>query len=172
MGRTNVEAAGAAEVVVLAVPYAGHAALVAAVKSCLAGKVVVSCVNPLGFDKGGPYGLTVPDGSAAEETARLVPEAQVVASFHHLAAPLLTDPDTDLSNEDVLVCGDDQTAKDVAAGLAVDVTGGRAVDVGGLRLARQLESFTAVLISVNKRYRTHSGVSLTGITPRTNGVQV
>jgi NADPH-dependent F420 reductase len=122
-------------------------------------------VNPLGFDKGGPYGLPVAAGSAAEEAAGLVPTATVVGAFHHLAAPLLLDPEADLSHEDVLVCGDDADAKARVMALAADVTSGRAVDAGRLRLAAQLEPLTAVLISVNKRYKTRSGVALTGLAP-------
>ncbi|WP_433046232.1 NADPH-dependent F420 reductase [Dactylosporangium sp. CS-033363] len=163
-GAANLDAAKSAAVVLLAVPYDGHAELVADLAPALAGKVVIGCVNPLGFDKHGPFGLDVPAGSAAEEAAALVPSATVVGAFHHLAAPLLLDPEADLSHEDVLVCGDDREAKELVMGLAHDVTGGRGIDAGRLRLARQLEPLTAVLISVNKRYKTRSGVSITGLT--------
>ncbi|GED88923.1 NADPH-dependent F420 reductase [Streptomyces sp. 6-11-2] len=162
-GASNEDAARCAAIVLLAVPYQGHAELVASMADVLAGKLIISCVNPLGFDKGGPYGLSVAAGSAAEEAAGLVPSAAVVGAFHHLAAPLLLDPEADLSHEDVLVCGDDAEAKARVLALAADVTGGRAVDAGRLRLAAQLEPLTAVLISVNKRYRTRSGVALTGL---------
>ncbi|MFJ6213518.1 NADPH-dependent F420 reductase [Streptomyces sp. NPDC092296] len=162
-GAANEDAARAAGTVLLAVPYQGHAELVGSLAAALAGKLLISCVNPLGFDRHGPYGLSVEAGSAAEEAAALVPTATVVGAFHHLAAPLLLDPDADLSHEDVLVCGDDAEAKARVAALAAEVTGGRALDAGRLRLARQLEPLTAVLISVNKRYRTRSGVSLTGL---------
>ncbi|WP_130799838.1 NADPH-dependent F420 reductase [Streptomyces otsuchiensis] len=162
-GAGNEDAARGAGTVILAVPYQGHAEIVAALAGALAGKLLISCVNPLGFDRQGPYGLTVPDGSAAEEAARLLPDTTVTGAFHHLAAPLLLDPDADLSHEDVLVCGDDADARRRVAALAVDVTGGRGVEAGRLRMARQLEPLTAVLISVNKRYRTRSGLSLTGV---------
>ncbi|GGM16589.1 MULTISPECIES: NADPH-dependent F420 reductase [Micromonospora] len=164
-GATNLAAATDADVVLLAVPYDGHADLVTGLAPALADSLVVSCVNPLGFDRHGPYGVAVPAGSAAEEAAELVPSATVVGAFHHLAAPLLLDPDADLSHEDVLVCGDDVVAKERVMALAVDVTGGRALDAGRLRLARQLEPLTAVLISVNKRYKTRSGLALTGLAP-------
>ena len=164
-GASNLSAVQDAGIVLLAVPYQGHAELVTALADGLAGKLVISCVNPLGFDKSGPFGLQVPAGSAAEEAAGIVPSATVVGAFHHLAAPLLLDPGADLSHEDVLVCGDDREAKERVMALAADVTGGRAVDAGRLRLARQLEPLTAVLISVNKRYKTRSGVALTGLAP-------
>ncbi|MEU2599057.1 NADPH-dependent F420 reductase [Streptomyces hirsutus] len=164
-GTGNEDAVRQAGTVLLAVPYQGHAELVTSLADGLAGKVVISCVNPLGFDKGGPYGLPVAAGSAAEEAAGIVPSATLVGAFHHLAAPLLLDPEADLRHEDVLVCGDDADAKARVLALAADVTGGRAVDAGRLRLAAQLEPLTAVLISVNKRYKTRSGVALTGLSP-------
>lgn len=162
-GASNEAVAGDSDIVLLAVPYDGHAELVASLEPVLRGRLVVSCINPLGFDKQGPYGVDVPAGSAAEEAAGIVPDAVVVGAFHHLAAPLLLDPEADLSHEDVLVCGDDGEAKAIVIELAADVTGGRGVDAGRLRLARQLEPLTAVLISVNKRYRTRSGIALTGL---------
>jgi 8-hydroxy-5-deazaflavin:NADPH oxidoreductase len=164
-GASNESAANAAGTVLLAVPYQGHAELVSSLAQALAGKLVISCVNPLGFDKRGPYGLAVAAGSAAEEAAGIVPSASVTGAFHHLAAPLLLDPEADLSHEDVLVCGDDAEAKARVLALAADVTGGRPVDAGRLRLAAQLEPLTAVLISVNKRYKTRSGLALTGLDP-------
>jgi NADPH-dependent F420 reductase len=162
-GATNDDAAAGADVVVLAVPYDGHADLVGSVAERLAGKVVVSCVNPLGFDKQGPYALEVQAGSAAEEAAALVPEARVVGAFHHVSAPLLWGEADYLDHEDVLVCGDDADAKQVAAELARAVTSREGVDAGPLRIARQLEPWTAVLISINKRYKTRSGTAISGL---------
>ncbi|MEH1015977.1 NADPH-dependent F420 reductase [Micromonospora sp. CPCC 206060] len=164
-GTSNLAAADSADIVLLAVPYDGHAELVTSLAEAVTGKIVVSCVNPLGFDRFGPFGRTVPAGSAAEEAAGIVGSATVIGAFHHLAAPLLLDPEADLSHEDVLVCGDDITAKERVMALATDVTGGRAVDAGRLRLARQLEPLTAVLLSVNKRYKTRSGLAVTGLAP-------
>jgi 8-hydroxy-5-deazaflavin:NADPH oxidoreductase len=165
-GAENAAAAAAGDVVVLAVPYDGHDDLVKDLAAVLAGKTVISCVNPLGFDKQGPYGLDVPGGSAAETAAALVPEAAVVGAFHHVSAVSLWGDEEYLDHEDVLVCGDDRDAKQIAIGLARAVTGRDGVDGGALRLARQLEPLTAVLISINKRYRTRSGVSISGV-PRT-----
>jgi NADPH-dependent F420 reductase len=160
-GAGNVEACAKADVVLLAVPYDGHDALVAQLRESTAGKIVISCVNPLGFDKAGPYGLDVPAGSAAEAAAALLPESVVVGAFHHLSAvTLITDEDL---GEDVLVCADDREAGDLVAELALAVTGRRGVYAGRLRLARQLEPLTAVLISVNKIHKAHSGVRVTGL---------
>jgi NADPH-dependent F420 reductase len=161
-GASNAHALEGADVVVLAVPYDGHDELVAALAGGLAGKVVISCVNPLGFDKQGPYGLPV-ERSAAESAAAIVPDARVVGAFHHVSAPSLWGSADYLDHEDVLVCGDDAEAKAVVIYLARAVTGRDGVDAGRLRLARQLEPLTAVLISINKRYKTRSGVAIAGL---------
>ncbi|MGN6576949.1 MAG: NADPH-dependent F420 reductase [Nocardioides sp.] len=164
-GATNADALDGADVAVLAVPYDGHDELVTALAGGLAGKVVVSCVNPLGFDKQGPYGLPV-ERSAAESAAAIVPDARVTGAFHHVSAPSLWGEADYLDHEDVLVCGDDAEAKEVVIGLARAVTGRDGVDAGRLRLARQLEPLTAVLISINKRYKTRSGVAISGLPSR------
>ncbi len=162
-GAGNADAAADAEVVLLAVPYDGHDDLVKDLAPVLEGKTVISCVNPLGFDKRGPYGLDVPGGSAAETAASLVPGAVVVGAFHHVSAVTLWGDAEFLDHEDVLVCGDDKEAKQVAIELARTVTGRDGVDAGKLRLARQLEPLTAVLISINKRYKTRSGIAISGL---------
>lgn len=161
-GATNADAVSGADVVVLAVPYAGHDELVESLAGGLAGKTVISCVNPLGFDKQGPYGLDV-ERSAAEAAAAIAPHARVVGAFHHVSAVSLWGEADYLDHEDVLVCGDDADAKQVAIELARAVTSRDGVDAGRLRLARQLEPLTAVLISINKRYKTRSGVAISGL---------
>jgi NADPH-dependent F420 reductase len=168
-GAVNADAAAGADVVVLAVPYDGHDELVASLAERLTGKVVISCVNPLGFDKQGPYALDVPAGSAAETVAAMVPGARVVGGFHHVSAPTLWGDQEYLDHEDVLVCGDDADAKAVAVELARAVTSRDGVDAGRLRIARQLETWTAVLISINKRYKTRSGTSISGLPRETTG---
>ncbi|MEZ7003604.1 NADPH-dependent F420 reductase [Streptomyces sp. AD55] len=164
-GADNATAAASADVVLLAVPYDGHAALVESLRTPLTGKVVLSCVNPLGFDRHGPYGREVADGSAAEEAQRIVPGARLAGAFHHLSATSLWNEAGLLAHEDVLVCGDDAEAKAVAVELARTVTGRAGVDAGALRLARQLEPLTAVLIGVNKRYKVRSGIRVAGLGP-------
>jgi NADPH-dependent F420 reductase len=162
-GARNDEAAQVADLVLLAVPYDGHDALVADLAPHLAGKVVISCVNPIGFDKHGPYGLDLGPTSAAESAQRLVPQATVVGAFHHLSAVSLSGDEEFLSHEDVLVCGDDADAKAAVIELAATITGRPGIDAGALRLARQLEPLTAVLISINKRYKVRSGISVAGL---------
>ncbi|WP_340540518.1 NADPH-dependent F420 reductase [Nocardioides sp. GXZ039] len=161
-GAANADAVAQADVVLLAVPYDGHDELVAALP--LAGKTVISCVNPLAFDKRGAHGRIVNggEGSAAESAQELAPEATVVGAFHNVSAVLLWGDD-DYLDEDVLVVGDVVEAKEVAMDLAESVTGRRGIDAGKLRLARQLEPFTAVLISINRKYKTHAGVRISGL---------
>ncbi|MCY7396058.1 MAG: NADPH-dependent F420 reductase [Nocardioides sp.] len=161
-GVSNADACARAEVVVLAVPYDGHDELVASLP--LAGRTVISCVNPLAFDKRGAHGLVVDDGlgSAAESAQRLAPEASVVGAFHNVSAVGLWSDATYL-DEDVLVVGDVLEAKQVVMHLAESVTGRPGIDAGKLRLARQLEPFTAVLISINRTYKVHSGLRITGL---------
>jgi 8-hydroxy-5-deazaflavin:NADPH oxidoreductase len=166
-GASNAEALEGADAVLLAVPYDGHDELVASLAEggALDGKVVISCVNPLAFDKAGPHGRVVDagEGSAAESAQRIAPGATVVGAFHHVSAVTLWGEEEHLSEEDVLVCGDDKDAKTTVMQLARSVTGRDGVDAGKLRLARQLEPLTAVLISINKRYKVHSGVRISGL---------
>lgn len=162
-GLANEQAAGEADVVVVAVPYDGHADLLRGLAHALAGKIVVDCVNPLGFDKQGAYALAVPDGSAAEEAAALLPESTVVAAFHHVSAVLLDDPSVESVDTDVLVLGDDRAATDLVQGLAGTIPGIRGVYGGRLRNARQVEALTANLISVNRRYKAHAGIRVTDL---------
>lgn len=158
----NAAAVEQSDIALLAIPWNGHEEMVSSLASSLFGKIVISCVNPLGFDERGPYGLVL-DESAAEEVQRLIPTARVVGAFHHVAAASLWKTPDPLSHEDVLVCGDDDEAKRVVMGLAAAVTGKTGIDGGSLHLARQLEPLTAVLISMNKRYKTRSGIAITGV---------
>lgn len=162
-GAANGDACADADVVLLAVPWEGHDELVATLP--LDGKTVISCINPLGFDKGGPHGLVVEggEGSAAESAQRIAPGSTVVGAFHHVAAASLWSDEEFLDHEDVLVVGDSAEGKAVAIALAVTVTGRDGIDAGKLRLARQLEPLTAVLISINKAYKTRSGIKISGL---------
>jgi 8-hydroxy-5-deazaflavin:NADPH oxidoreductase len=161
-GDENSAAVAAADVVVLAVPWDGHDELVASLD--LAGKTVVSCVNPLAFDKRGAHGQIIDagEGSAAEHAQRLAPEATVVGAFHNVSAVLLWGEE-EYVDEDVLCVGDTDEGKAVAQELAKAVTGREGVSAGKLRLARQLEPLTAVLISINRKYKTNSGIRITGL---------
>jgi NADPH-dependent F420 reductase len=145
------------------VPWEGHRELLESVREQLAGKVVVDCVNPLGFDERGAYPLDVEEGSAAQQAAAVLPESRVTAAFHHVSAVLLDDPDVDEVDTDVLVLGDDREATDLVQALADMVPGMRGIYAGRLRNARQVEALTANLISVNRRYKAHAGLRVTDV---------
>ncbi len=162
-GMGNVEAAAGAEIVVVAVPWEGHRALLADLAPVLAGRIVVDCVNPLGFDKAGAYPLPVPEGSAAEQAAAILPASRVVGAFHHVSAVLLLDPAVARVDTDVLVVGDDRAATDAVVELAGRIPGMRGVYAGRLRNAHQLEALTANLIAVNRRYHVHAGLRVTDV---------
>jgi 8-hydroxy-5-deazaflavin:NADPH oxidoreductase len=146
---------------VLCTPYDAQAATLTPLARQLAGQVLVCCVNPLAFDADGPYAPEVPGGSAAQEVADLVPDARVVAAFHHLPAPLLLEGAPHEAT--VMVCGEDDDAKRLTIALADAVATHGGVDVGGLRHARHLEALTAVLIDLNRRNDGHAGIHVTGL---------
>ena len=153
-----------ADVVIVAVPWEGHAETVAELAPLLVdGKIVVDCVNPLGFDKHGPFALPVAEGSAAEQASTLLPEARVCAAFHHVSAELLLDEGVSTLDTDVLVLGDDREAAAVVQALAHRINGVRGVWAGRLRNAGQVEALTANLVAINKRYKVHAGVRVTDL---------
>jgi NADPH-dependent F420 reductase len=161
-GGDNVHACEA-DVVLAAVPYEGHAELLTALAPHLAGKIVVDCVNPLGFDAHGPYVLPVPEGSAAQQAAALLPDSRVCAAFHHVSAVLLADPEVPGCDLDVLVLGEDRDACAVVQALAMRIDGMRGIFAGRLRNAGQVEGLTANLIAMNRRYKAHSGIRVTDV---------
>ena len=161
-GHSNLDAS-AAELVIVAVPYDGHASLLSSLADELAGKIVVDCVNPLGFDKHGPFPLHIPAGSAAEEAQQLLPRSTVIAAFHHLSAVLLDDPAVDRFEDDVLVLGEDREAVAVVCELASAIPGARGLYAGRLRNAGQVEALTANLIAINRRYKTQASITITGV---------
>ena len=162
-GAANAECAAGTDVVVAAVPWAGHAELLSSLAEPLRGKILIDCVNPLGFDKAGAYALPVEQGSAAQQAAELLPRSRVVAAFHHISAVLLLDPAIATLDTDVLVLGDDRDATDVVSALANQIPGLRGLYAGRLRNAGQVEAFTANLISINRRYKSHAGVRITDV---------
>jgi NADPH-dependent F420 reductase len=162
-GSANVDAAASSDVVIVAVPWEAHAPTLAPLADALAGKIVVDCVNPLGFDAQGPYALAVPEGSAAQQAAALLPQARVCAAFHHVSAVLLADPGVESFELDVLVLGDDREAVSVVVELAGRIPGMRGVHGGRLRNAGQVEALTANLIAINRRYKAHSGIRITDV---------
>ncbi|MGC5011217.1 NADPH-dependent F420 reductase [Streptosporangium sp. DT93] len=162
-GADNASVAAEADVVIVAIPWDGHRSTLESLRAELAGKIVIDCVNPLGFDKQGAYALPVEEGSAAQQAAAVLPDSRVVAAFHHVSAILLLDPEVAEIDLDVLVLGEDREATDIVRGLAGRIPGVRGVYGGRLRNAHQVEALTANLISINRRYKAHAGLRLTDI---------
>jgi hypothetical protein len=162
-GMANREAARAADVVIVAVPWEGHRELLASLAGELAGKIVVDCVNPLGFDSRGAYPLRVPEGSAAEQAAAVLPDSVVVGAFHHVSSVLLLDREVEAIDLDVMVLGDDRQATGLVQELAARIPGARGVYSGRLRNCGQVEALTANLVSINRRYKAHAGLRITDI---------
>lgn len=162
-GGDNHAAAERSDIVIVAVPWEGHAATLASLAAPLAGKIVVDCVNPLGFDQGGPYPRPVPEGSVTEQAAALLPESRVCGAFHHVSAVLLADPGVDEVDLDVLVVADDREAAAVVQALAGRIPRMRGVHAGRLRNAYQVEALTANIIAINRRYKVHAGIRITNL---------
>jgi len=161
-GMANLDAATAAPVVVLTLPASGLAATLVPLKDACRGKVVISTVVPLTFG-GGRLFTPPPQGSSAEEVQELLgAEARVVAAFHHIAAHELAATEHDIEC-DLLLCGGDAEAKKIVTELGQSM-GLRAVDVGALTNAGALEGITAVLATINRRYKLkNSGIKITGL---------
>ncbi len=162
-GAVNEEAARAADLVIAAVPWEGHAELLAQLAGPLEGKIVVDCVNPLAFDARGAYAISVPEGSAAQQAAAVLGGSTVVGAFHHVSATLLLDPEVAELDQDVLVLGDDRHATDLVQALAERIPGVRGIYAGRLRNCGQVEALTANLVAVNRRYKAHAGLRVTDV---------
>jgi hypothetical protein len=165
-GAENVTAVEQCEIVVLTVPFSGHAALLKQLKAhWTPGQVLIDTTVPLAAAVGGAPSrmLSVWQGSAAQQTRELVPASvAVAAAFHNLSAELLAKEGP--VDCDILVCSDDDEAKRVASELATKISGARALNGGKLENARIVESITALLIGLNVRYQVHTaGVRFTGL---------
>jgi 8-hydroxy-5-deazaflavin:NADPH oxidoreductase len=167
-GMENSAACAAADILVLTVPFEGQAALVKQLKPAIApGSILIDATVPLAASVGGRASRTlgVWQGSAAQQTAELVPEkVSVVAAFHNLSADLLNgDAPLDC---DVIVCSDDPEASRLTRQLAAKIPGVRALDGGKLENARIVEQITALLIGMNIRHKGHAGIRITGLPPQ------
>jgi NADPH-dependent F420 reductase len=165
-GRENDAAAAQAAVVFLCVPFRNQSENLTNLKPVLAeGQLLIDATVPLAAAVSGRATrvLGVPQGSAAQQAAEMTPDGvRVVSALHTVNAASLSDLDHEL-DEDVLVCGDARADKRVAAGLIGRIAGLRCVDCGRLEMARITESLTALMISINGRYRAHAGVKVTGL---------
>jgi NADPH-dependent F420 reductase len=165
-GAENAEAVADAEIVILSVPFRSQSETLTNLKQALHGEhLVIDATVPLAAAVSGKATRTlgVWQGSAAQQAQEMVPDGvRVVSAFHTISAALLTDLDHQL-DEDVLVCGDRKADKVRVAELVDRIPGLRAVDCGPLEMARIVEQFTALLISINVRHKTRAGIKITGL---------
>jgi NADPH-dependent F420 reductase len=157
-GATNEQAVEGADLVVLAVKADGALATAADVAGPLGTTPLLSVASVLGFSRDGVR--PDPEARSLAERIQAIVEGPVVAGLHSIAASNLDEAAPD---EDALVCGDDEGAKALALALASKVVAGRALDAGPLESARTLEGLTAVIVNLNRRYRAHAGITVTGI---------
>jgi hypothetical protein len=164
-GEENSAACAATDLLVLTIPFEGHAALLKQLKPAIKpGSILIDATVPLAASVGGRASRTlgVWQGSAAQQTAELVPQGvTVVAGFQNVSAELLHAEGP--VECDVIVCSDDPNAAQVARELAEKIDGVRAVDGGKLENARILEQITALLIGFNIRLKGHTGIRITGL---------
>ncbi len=163
-GVENAAAAGA-DLVVLATPWDGALATVRPLATELEGKVVVSMLVALLRDGREFLGLLPPRGSMAAAVQHALPGSKVSAALHHLPASELENLSAPF-DADVLVCADDPRAMGETVSLVQRIDGLRAIDAGSLAQAAAIESFTAVLVTVNLRHKVHASLRLTGFGDR------
>jgi 8-hydroxy-5-deazaflavin:NADPH oxidoreductase len=158
-GATNADAAQRADLVVLATNAEGVVGTARSLRDAIGTTPVLSVAAELRFAPEGV--LPTPDAASVAERIQAELDAPVAAGLHSLAASNLGGDEA--PDEDALVCGDDADAKALALELAGRITTGRAIDAGPLASARALEGMTAVIVNVNKRYKAHAGLRVTGI---------
>ena len=159
----NRAAADAAEIVVLTVPYAAQQATVDDVLDRLAGKLVVDTTVPLMPPKVGVVQLPQGQSAVAALQRRVGKAVRVVSAFQNVSAQHLGDLDHAVDC-DVLVCGDDPAACDIAISLCTDI-GLRGLYAGAIANSAAAEALTSALITINRRYKVPdgAGIRITGI---------
>ena len=158
-GATNEAAVRGADLVVLAVKADGALETARGVAHALGDTPLLCVATAIGFEKG-VGAKPDPDARSLAERIQDVVDAPVAAGLHSIAAANLDEAPPD---EDTLVCGDDPRAKEPALALAEKLVAGRALDAGPLASARALEGLTAVIVNLNRRYKAHAGVRVTGV---------
>jgi NADPH-dependent F420 reductase len=157
--------AAEADLVVVATPWEGVLTTVQPLAEVLAGKVVISMANALTRWGKDMVPLVPPTGSVTVAVARALPHSRVVGAFHHLPAGPWSDLDHGLQ-ADVMVCSDHREATEEVIGLIDRMRGLRGVDAGGLTSALAIEALTPALLEVNRRYKVHAAIRLTGLPER------
>ena len=162
----NADAAAAAEVVVLCVPFRNQSETLTNLKETLReGQIVVDATVPLAAAVSGKATrlLGVWQGSAAQQAQEMVPDGvSVVSALHTVSAKTVRDLEAEL-DEDILVCSDRRADTERVMDLIGAIEGLRPVDCGRLENARLIEGLTPLLISINIRNKTHAGIRITGL---------
>ena len=162
-GADNLEAASEAAVIFLTVPYEAQRPLLEQLTDPLRGKVVVSVIAPMKFERGrGASALSVAAGSAAEEAQQLLPDSRVVAAFQNVSAEELQDPDQVMLG-DVVICSDFSDAKALVSDLTRKIPDLRPVDGGALANSKYVEQITPLLVNINRIYKIHAGIKIVGL---------
>lgn len=160
-GATNEDAVAAADVIVVTTPYTAQAATLPPLAGAAAGKIVISTVVPMSFEGGKASLMPVPEGSAAEQEAALLPDSTIVAAFQNLSAKKLLKGGP--IEADVVVCADAADARTQVMQLAESIEGVRGVNGGALANAMMVEGITVLLVSINRAYKTQAGIRVAGI---------
>ena len=158
-GATNEDAVRQADLAILSVKADAALETARQLAGALGTTPLFSVAAELSFTKAGVFPTT--DARSLAERIQEVVDAPVVAGLHSLAASNLGGEEP--PEEDALICGDDPEAKRLALELASRLVTGNAVDAGPLASARALEGLTAVIVNVNKRYKAHAGIRVTGL---------
>ena len=162
-GSDNSGAVLQADVVFLAFPYEGQRPVLEDLGPALKGKIVVSVIAPMKFERGkGASAVEVGAGSAAQEAQDMLPESQVVAAFQNASAEELLEPNITMEG-DVVVCSDHAAAKKIVMDLADQIKDLRGIDGGSLANAKYVEQITPLLVNINRIYKTHSSIKIVGI---------
>jgi NADPH-dependent F420 reductase len=161
-GATNADAVLVADTILITLPYSGLNDTLPPLAGAIGDKIVISTVVPLEFSGGRASIMQIDDGSAAEETKRLLPDARVVGAFQNLAAHKLFDVSHALEG-DVIVTSDDREALREVMALSERIEGIRGVNGGNLRASRYVEGITAMLVGINRNYKAEAHVKIVGI---------
>jgi NADPH-dependent F420 reductase len=161
-GLPNFDAADTSDIVILTIPYRGMEDTLGVLEPAVTGKIVVSAIAPVEFIEGRPTSHRPEAGSAAQRAQQLLPAARIVSAFQTIDAHRLGSLETPVDT-DVIVCSDDAEARRTVIGLANLIPGVRGLSGGRLATSRYVEECTALLIIMNRIYKAHSGLKLTGI---------
>lgn len=161
-GDSNEAVIRDADIAVLCLPFDGVRDFLAANGAALAGKIAIDVINPLVVKKGVFSLLPVPEGSAGQLVQQLAPAARVVGAFKTISAERLERLDTPMDG-DVLLCGDDHAATNEVAALVRRIPNLRPIDTGGLANSGLIEGLTALLLNINRHYKTTTAVKIVGL---------